>query len=278
MKTGRPPARRRSARPARAMSPNESARGFGANTYLYGITRAAPGNVRSLGAGVGDPPGQVRLVRHGKIAAAVSDVRAAAMDAQGTRGLRRDMKAHSAVLHRLAESHTVLPVRFGFVVDNDQALVATLLEPQQGRLLEHLDALEGMVEISLKATYVEPEMLREVLAARPELAGGAGGRRSGSMACAGKIELGRRIAEAIADFRDADARWLLDALAPVVGDVRVGAPLSQLMVLNAAFLVRRDTLEQFDRRLEQVNEAVGRRMTFDCVGPLPPYSFVNLTL
>ena len=50
------------------------------------------------------------------------------------------------------------------------------------------------------------------------------------------------------------------------------------MVLNASFLVHRPALPEFDRALAKVQAGVTNRMTLDCVGPLPPYSFVDLRL
>jgi hypothetical protein len=50
------------------------------------------------------------------------------------------------------------------------------------------------------------------------------------------------------------------------------------MALNASFLVERAKLKKFDRRLEKLQAAAGHRLKFDCVGPLAPYSFVDLRL
>lgn len=250
----------------------------GANTYLYGIVRwPVPGGLKSLGTGVGDPPRPVRAVRHRDAAALVSDVSADEMSAEGARGLRRDMKAHSAFLNEAAGKLTVLPARFGVVLPDEQTLIAEVLGPQYGAIADQLDRLEGMVEVSLKATYVEDEILRAIVAEQPELAGSRGGR-SASMAQGARLELGRRIAAAIQERQDQDGRWLIDALAPVVKDLRVGRALNDLMVLNASFLVERAGLARFDRALEQVTAQAGTQMRFDCVGPLPPFSFVNLRL
>jgi hypothetical protein len=37
-------------------------------------------------------------------------------------------------------------------------------------------------------------------------------------------------------------------------------------------------MAKFDRALEKVNKEVSHLMHFDCVGPLPPYSFADLKL
>ena len=48
------------------------------------------------------------------------------------------------------------------------------------------------------------------------------------------------------------------------------------MVLNAAFLVPEDGLENFQRMLSSLDERHGRHgFRFDFTGPWPPYHFVN---
>jgi hypothetical protein len=255
----------------------------GGNVYLYGIVRwPVPGGLTALrtAAGVGDPPSSVRVIRSGDLAALVSDVSAAEMSAQGVRGMRRDMKAHSSVLNALAAKVTVLPARFGVVLPDEGALIAEFLDPRRRALEEFLEQLDGTVEVTLRATYIEEQVLRELVSARPELAAGRVARRgrSASMATESRIELGRQIAAAIKDLQDQDARWLLDLLNPVIRDARIGKPLTDLMVLNASFLVGRAMLPKFDRTLEIATRETRDRMTFDCVGPLPPFSFVDLRL
>jgi len=250
--------------------------------YLYGIVRwPLTGAAKSLGSGVGDPPAPVRAVRAGELAALVSDVSADDMEAQGVRGMRRDMKAHSLLLNALAAKSTVLPVRFGVVLPGERSMVERVLLPRRRELLDYLDHLEGANEVTFRATYIEEQVLREIMQSRPELARRSAptGRRGVLSASAeSRIELGRRVSVAIQEERERDAEELLEILRPAVKDVRVGKPLTELMVLNASFLVERAKLAAFDRLLEQINASNGSRMTFDCVGPLPPFSFADLRL
>ena len=290
-KRTRPPKRAASAkvpaaRPVEAARPAEGReapppRRSNANSYLYGIIRwpAPKASIESFGAGVGDPPRPVRVVRLDDVAALVSDVIGAEMSAQGLRGTRRDMKAHAAVVNRVAAATTLLPVRFGVVLPNEQALVDRFLQPQYPRLLKYLEHLDGTVEVTLRANSLEEPTLHAVVEERPDLLPSSGGRRGGgSMAQEARIEQGRRLAAAIHDIQERDAQWILDNLAPVVRDVRIGKPLRDLMALNASFLIERKKLPKFDHRLEQLNAEVGHRIQFDCVGPLAPYSFVELRL
>lgn len=276
------------------------------STYLYAIVRAPPkprgkskatssakkartgggkapaARLKLPGTGVGNPPGPVRLLRHRDLAAVVSDVPDDYhAEAEGLRGMRRDMRVHSGVVNHVIESATILPFRFGVVFPDDESVVERLLRPRMAQLARYLDALEGSVEITLRVSSVEEQALREAIVAQPELAppaGGGGRGRGGSLAYESRLERGRQLAAAINDLQQRDARWIIDALTPAVRDLRVGKPLRDLMALNASFLVDRAKLSTFDRTLEKLHTKVGHRLQFDCVGPLPPYSFVDLRL
>ena len=177
------------------------------------------------------------------------------------------------------------PFCFGVVLPDDVEVITRILRPQAAQLTEYLDALEGSVEVTLRAMSVEEHALREVLAAYPELAPRGGddrpARRGGgaaSLVHESKIELGRRLAAAIQELQQRDARWIIDTLAPTVRDIRVSRPLRDLMALNASFLVDRAKLKKFDRRLAELQSQAAPRLQFDCIGPVAPFSFVELKL
>jgi hypothetical protein len=255
------------------------------NVYLYGIARwPVPWDKKpdALGAGVGEPPRAVKVVRHRALAALVTPIDADSVGAgRGVRGLRRDMRAHADVLNRaVGLGASVLPVQFGVLLPDEQSLVKELLEPRYRPLDAHLERLSGAVELTVKVDYVEEQALGEVVAEAPQLSRQAralAGRGS-STAYQSKIELGRRVAEALRAKRQRDARAIVNALAPAVADVQVKDPGADTVVLRASFLVARENLPKFDKLLEKLALGTESRMRFDCVGPLPPFSFVDLKL
>src|SRR3954465_3630302 len=123
-------------------------------SYVYGVARSdvAP----SVGAGVAG--GDVRLVRHRGIAALVSDVPSA-----GGRARARDLLAHSDVLQSAFAAGTVLPLRFGTVFADDDAVANELLGDRHDALERLLDELDGTAELSVRASYVEEAVLAEIV-------------------------------------------------------------------------------------------------------------------
>jgi hypothetical protein len=50
------------------------------------------------------------------------------------------------------------------------------------------------------------------------------------------------------------------------------------MAVNASFLVERDGLSAFDRAVDALGEEQAGRIRLRYTGPLPPHSFVELTM
>jgi hypothetical protein len=250
-----------------------------AAAYLYGIIPwpspwAKSGDVAAaLGAGVGDPARPIEAVPYQGLAALISRVNPASIGSgQGVRGLRRDMRAHANVLNRVVSlGATVLPAAFGLLFPRGDLLSERFLQPQYAALAAHLKRLADAVEVTLKVAYVESQAIQEVVAQNPQLA-----RPAKSLEA--KIELGKRIAEALRAKRERDADAIVAALKPAIREARLNDPGADARVLNASFLVPRARLPKFDGVLEELSRDARGRMTFDCVGPLPAYSFVDLRL
>ena len=70
----------------------------------------------------------------------------------------------------------------------------------------------------------------------------------------------------------------LDALEPLAVETRLNQNQTDMMLLNAAFLVDKSQEQAFDARVQALGEAQAGRQIFRYLGPLPPYNFVDLRL
>ncbi len=91
-----------------------------------------------------------------------------------------------------------------------------------------------------------------------------------------KIVLGQLIEAEIEAKSAWEADGLLDELERRAVEVLVSPNLTETMLLNAACLVERAREAEFDEVVAALAEAHAGRLIFNYVGPLPPYSFVNL--
>jgi hypothetical protein len=169
-----------------------------------------------------------------------------------------------------------VPLRFGTVLPDDDAVTEQLLRARASEIEELLSALDGRVELSLSGTYDE-RIFGEVVAEHPEVAELRARVRGRDEAATyyDRIRLGELVANAMAAKREHDTEQVLATLRPLADDVRVKDVAHERSVLSASFLVHRDRLPEFDRAAEEVAARNRARIRFSYAGPLPPYDFVG---
>lgn len=240
--------------------------------YVYGVLRASDVDAAVAVSGVADSP--VRAAEHGELAALVSDLEGGALAAA------REVRAHWRVLERASEAATVLPIRFGTVMESEEAVRTRLLAPNAERLGHLLTELAGRVQLSVKGDYFEQRLLRKVVDEAPAI--GAMQRRLRSLPDEAsyyeRIRLGEAVAAEVGRRRDEDAGLALDRLAPLAVASRAEEIGSSEAAFNLSFLVERDGVERFSSAVAELAGELGERMRVRYVGPLPPYSFAEMDL
>ncbi|HWG60494.1 MAG TPA: GvpL/GvpF family gas vesicle protein [Streptosporangiaceae bacterium] len=238
--------------------------------YVYGVV---PNDVEMTedAHGVGDPPAEVQLVRHGTVAAIVSEV-----------GLNRplgpqDLMSHQELLDSVVAVAPVLPMRFGAVMTDPEAVANELLAPNEGGFAAALAELEGRAQFVIKAIYIDRAVLPEIVSRNPEAASLREQIRSVDDENAtrdARIRLGELVTNEIATMRDADTREAVEALSPHAEATNLREPSDERDAVHLAVLV--DTARQGD-----LEAAVGKlagdwagRVTTRLLGPMAPYDFV----
>lgn len=183
---------------------------------------------------------------------------------------RANMLLHTRVLEAAAERATVVPMRFGVVVPDEDTVVAEYLEVEHDALLAKIERLRGHVELRLRGRYDEATVLREVLASDKRAA-----RLRGREDLDAKMELGERIIAGIEARREVDAERVAAALGDHVAEAAPGPVAEQLDAFTWSFLVSRDGLEAFDRAVDALGEQLAGRIELELVGPVPPFSFAD---
>jgi hypothetical protein len=91
------------------------------------------------------------------------------------------------------------------------------------------------------------------------------------------MQYGRLIDAALQAKSERYVSEIFNRLRDVSVAARANKPIGDRMILNAAFLVSRDSEEAFDRRVKDLG-AHHDKLTFKYTGPWPPYNFVNIRL
>jgi hypothetical protein len=171
-------------------------------------------------------------------------------------------------------------MRFGTIMSGDDEVRERLLGRHGGELEALLRTVQGRVQMSVKAFYLEEALLREVLVRRPELK-----RRSDALEGRPvdatqneRIALGRDVAAAIEEQRALDEQVLVELLAQLADDVRVEPGRSERHAFTVQLLIEAAKRPQLDAMVQRLTKEHGARFAFRYVGPLPPYSFCDLAL
>ncbi|MFE2164122.1 GvpL/GvpF family gas vesicle protein [Streptomyces sp. NPDC059447] len=236
--------------------------------YVYAIiAKDHPQRLDGV-TGVGSNPSPVRAVTAGSLCAVVSDI------SEEIRPKRRDLQVHQEVLEALMADAVILPLQFGYLASDDQA-VQMALDENTDSYLATLARLDGCAEYHVRASQAdEDELLRQILQDLPQARELNEQIRAGAQDPQLSLALGELVAREVQERQDSLAAGLVQALIPY-GREHVTHPPSGPDFLNLSLLVPHDQTEDFLAAEASLARQIEGGVDFRLTGPLPPYSFVQ---
>lgn len=239
--------------------------------YVYGIVDSHDFETIT---GEGHEASDVVAVPFGPLAAAVS-----ALSASNIQATPQSVWRHQLVLERLMRDHAALPLRFGTMRRDKDALRESLLDSVDG-FVSDLARVRGKVELALRivedgGSGVGSTAKRQIGETVPGISvvtndgaptgRGAAHLRARRLALHGEMareDRGKRMGELLR--RDLDE---------VLSDVVCAAPADSSASFLVSCLVERGRVGAFTAALDRFR-AGHPRFGISCTGPWPPYSFV----
>ena len=256
---------------ARAAAPAPTAAEGG--RYVYGIIEAKESLMFGK-MGIGGQGEMVYTVHHGDIAAVVSKSNVFIFDPT-----RENALAHEHVIESVMKSHTIIPMAFGTVFRADED-IRQVLKSIYTSLKDVLKQMEGKVEFGLKVAWDRERIIEElkrddeeIHRLHTELT-----RKHLQSTYFARMQLGRMIDKSLAERSAEFVREIYDGLRSACVASRDNKPIGDKMIMNAAFLIRRDREPDFEAAVNKVARKFGDRLNFKLIGPWPPYNFVNIRL
>ena len=166
-------------------------------------------------------------------------------------------------------------IRFGTVFkDNDE--VKKIMEDNFQEIQNMLNKIRGRVELGLRVFWIHEAFLKEVgnrkveeLKKEYEL-----GRKDRYMIA---IEAGKIIEAAVLKKRDEYVRTIFEPLSSLADDSVLNPVTGEKMVFNAAFLVKKQLITNFDKAVYDTVDKYKNKFLFRYSGPWPPYNFVTVS-
>ncbi len=239
--------------------------------YLYAIVPASDGRI--CGAS-GLDGSTVYSITSGRVSAIVSEL------SETIRPERRHLAAHQGVLkHLMAGATAVLPVTFGVVAQNAEAIHRILSRNQQA-LLGQLRRVDDRVEMGLRVTWDVPNIFEYFVTTRPELRAARdrffGGRREPSQD--DKVEVGRLFDRLLTEEREARTERVEEILSPHCAEIKSTKPRNEREAVSLVCLVPRGRQAEFEAAVFEAATSFDDNYAFDYNGPWAPYNFVDLAL
>jgi len=240
--------------------------------YLYAVIPAT--GDREYGK-IGIDGELVYLITDNQIAAVVSDFNNGKI-----RPERRHIAAHQAVLKRLMEDETPLPISFGVFADGVKE-IKRILSLNRKTFAEQLRRVHGKVEMGLRVAWDVPNIFEyfvnthtEIRVARDQFMGNNRIPSQEDM-----IEVGRLFDRVLQEDREENTDRVEAILSPICFEIKRNATRTERDVMNLACLVDRESIDKdFEAAVFEAARGFDNNFSFDFNGPWAPHNFVDVDL
>lgn len=251
------------------------------NKYIYGVIEAKED--KDFGPiGLGSDKDEVHTIRYKDLAAVVGNSPIIDYNLLDKESLMRQLATHQAVVEKVMEDYSVLPIKFGTTAGSTGE-VEEILKTAYREFKVALEAIDSKIELDLVALWNSDDsdaVFRDILNEEADIRElqRAISLKPSTESLEDRIMLGKMVALALDKRRDEYAAEILDFLKEYTEDLRVNRTVADKMITNLAFLMRREEQKRFDDRVDELDRRYDGKIDFRCVGPLPPYSFSTIVV
>jgi Gas vesicle synthesis protein GvpL/GvpF len=240
--------------------------------YLYAVGRANDAIPTWLGDAPVDGAGQPFTLTHNGLTVVMS-----AGSKERYPISRKNLLAHKTIVENFMKLTPTLPVRFNTVAPSLDILRRRLLTQKAAELQEKITSVDGRIEISVRATWIDDaKLLERVLEEATQIR-----ELRDSLALTGaghqqRIRLGQLVENAILERRDSLGAKLEAYLKPLVEGLAQGT-LPDRVVANLSLLLPESKFDEVEAAIyafDAENDLTIVRIT----GPLAPFTFSEMTV
>ena len=192
---------------------------------------------------------------------------------------RRNLLTHERVLEQamLEGFQTLLPLQFGLVVKDWEAINIQLIQPYQEQLKSLFSKLVGKREVSIKIFWDTKSELQGMMASNPDLQQERDRMEGKKLSMEEVINIGQVIESNLAARKQAVIDVFSQELHPLAQEVVESDPMTEDMIYNAAFLIPWESETLFGEKVEAIDQKFGDRLRIRYNNFTAPYTFAQLT-
>jgi hypothetical protein len=192
---------------------------------------------------------------------------------------RRNLISHEKVLEEAMQEgfRTLLPLRFGLVVKNWDAVITQLIQPYKDKLQELFQKLNGTREVSVKIFWDTKAELQAMMESNPGLKQQRDQMEGKTLSMEEIIHIGQLIESNLAARKDSVIQAFFNELKPLASEVIESDPMTEDMIYNAAFLIPWENESLFSERVEAIDQNFAERLRIRYNNFTAPYTFAQIS-
>lgn len=233
--------------------------------YLYGIVAAKDSlNFGQIGLG----KNKVSILQYDDIGAVVSEFppnyNAAAVDAL----------THEAVIRKVMEDHTIIPMGFG-VIAEDYAKIENILKRGHMTLKQALEKIKNKIQVNVTVSWDKKAILERILTENKDVKALSErvNQKSGNKL---RIELGKRVQRCLDEKRKEIVPVITGSLRSLSESFDENKVKDKDTLMNISFLVDKAREQEFYDKTDELESKYIKQIKLLAVGPLPPYNFSKI--
>lgn len=245
------------------------------NKYMYCIIES--NHQKNFGPlGIGERKDELITVSYKDISAVISNCSLKEFTVS-----RENTMTHEKAIEAVMKEHPVLPVRFSTVADTQKKIVEKVLEPRYDEFKDLLSWIADKEEIGVRARWLDMDsVFKEILEKDQKIR-----ELKEKIAKKGvaetyyeRIDLGKRIEVRLKEKKEKEKEKIIQFLQEKAEDYKINHVYGDEMILNSAFLVKKENEKDFFSYVAKMQEGYGKKTQLKYVTGSPPFNFVNIVI
>ncbi len=245
--------------------------------YIYAIIKETED--KSFGCiGINDQ--EVTLIPYKDIAAVVSNTPVINFDRLDKEILAKYIMVHQKVNEEIMRGYDIAPMSFGMIAPPSVDEVQRILEKACLQFKTALRNVAGKVEFAVQVWWNQKNLLEEIANTNPEIQKlkQEASLKASLLAVPIKLKLGKLVYKELETRRQTFINDIQESLTTLSQDFTFNKLIDDEMIANFSFLVERTRESELDKRMQELGKKYDGKLRFKYIGPMPPYSFVNINL
>ncbi len=246
--------------------------------YIYGII-AASGAQDFGNIGIGNEATPVQTIAFQDVAAVVSRSPFMVYDTLAKDTIVKDLVTHQFVLEKVMQMFTVIPVKFGTMVETDDE-VTRFLSKGYPLLSAELSKQAAKIELDVVANWELSNILPTIYRHNEQVQKkqSAIAQQGKAVSVAERVELGKLIEQALTTTKAEYQQLITQTLQEITLEICLHDMADEHMIFNGAFLLEKKNAQRFNQLIDDLDRKLENTINFRIVGPLPAYSFATIVL